>query len=77
MCDRTCESIVHEATGIHVDFDIEDAANDLLQLGIFSMRGSNWSAMPLEAAVEQLDRTWDSWFIANSGWSPASDNARD
>lgn len=75
--DRTCESIVHEATGIHVDFDIEDAANDLLQLGIFSMRGSNWSAMPLEAAVEQLDRTWDSWFIANSGWSPASDNARD
>ena len=60
--DRACEQMIHEATGMVVDFDIEATAHTLVKLGL--MRGSpaGWTAVPLEQAIEKLDQTWDSWF---------------
>ncbi len=60
--DRACEEIIHEATGIHVDFDIEDAVHDLAQLGLLHECASGWTALPLAQATSHLDKTWDSWF---------------
>ncbi len=62
--DATCEEIIFEAAGVTVDFDIEDAARDLLHLGIVRMERSHWAALSLKDAVQQLDSTWDSWFNA-------------
>lgn len=62
--DAECESIVLEATGISIDFDIEDAARDLIHLGIIRVEGDGWRALDLKAALKQLDHTWDNWFNA-------------
>jgi hypothetical protein len=60
--DAQCEAIILEATGHHIDFDIEDAARDLIHFGIVRMEQHSWTALPLREAVQQLDHTWDSWF---------------
>ncbi len=62
--DATCETLIHEATGMLVNFDIEDAARDLIHLGIVRMNQNSWTALSLKDAVKQLDTTWDSWFNA-------------
>ncbi len=63
--DQHCEALIHEATGIHVDFDVDDAAHDLMKLGIFNQTANGWSAQPLEQAVIHLDKSWDSWIDAS------------
>ncbi|MFO1066477.1 MAG: DUF3754 domain-containing protein [Pirellulales bacterium] len=60
--DRTCESLIHEATGIHIDFDVQDAVKDLVHLGLMRAAGERWEAVSLSEAVRILDDTWDRWF---------------
>jgi hypothetical protein len=59
-----CEQLVSEATGIGVDFDIEDAARDLLHLGLIRACDDRWQSMPLAEANARLNETWDQWFNA-------------
>ncbi len=59
---QQCEAILLEMTHTRVDFDIEDAARDLVHLGLLKMNREQWTALPLEDAVKQLNATWDSWF---------------
>lgn len=60
--DAECERLVAEATGVDLDFDIEDAARQLLHLGLFRACGDYWHAKPLAEANRQLDQIWDHWF---------------
>ena len=57
-----CEAILHEATGVAVAFDIEAASRDLVHLGILKMNQDYWTALTVQAAVKQLNATWDNWF---------------
>ncbi len=60
--DHACETLLLEATHLHVDFDVESTARNLSQLGIFREQESHWQAKPLQEAVAALDKTWDDWF---------------
>lgn len=60
--DAECHRLVHEATGVDVDFDIEEAARQLLHLGLLRACGDYWYAKPLSEANRQLDQIWDHWF---------------
>jgi Protein of unknown function (DUF3754) len=62
--DSQCEVVLKEVTGIDVDFDIEDAARDLVHLGLLRVNQDRWTALTLTQALQQLDKTWDSWFGA-------------
>lgn len=60
--DAECNRLIGEATGVNVDFDIEDAARQLLHLGLLRGCGDRWYAKPLAQANHQLDQIWDHWF---------------
>jgi hypothetical protein len=60
--DAVCEQLVHEATGVSVDFDVEGAARDLIHLGLLRVQNDKWIALPLSLANKQLNQTWDQWF---------------
>lgn len=60
--DAVCEAIVYEATGVHVDFDIQGAAQDLVHLGLLRAHGDQWIAPSLAEANRLLNQTWDQWF---------------
>lgn len=57
-----CESILLEATGISVAFDIDAASRDLVHLGILKMNQGFWTALPMPDAVKELDATLENWF---------------
>lgn len=57
--DEVCENIVREATSLRVNFDIEKAARELIQLGIFRVKEDRWFALPLMEANQRLDKIWD------------------
>ncbi len=60
--DAICEEITLEATGVHVDFDVQGAAEHLVQLGLLRAEGDKWIAPTLSEANQILNRTWDQWF---------------
>jgi Protein of unknown function (DUF3754) len=57
-----CETILLEATGISVAFDIDGAARDLVHLGVLKMQQGSWATLPLQDAVKELDTTLGNWF---------------
>ena len=60
--DEACEEIILEATGIHIDFDVQGAAHDLVELGLLRAEGDKWIAPTLAQANRVLNQTWDQWF---------------
>lgn len=60
--DKICEELILEATGIHVDFDVQGAAKDLVELGLLKAEGDQWLAPSLTEANRILNQTWDQWF---------------
>jgi hypothetical protein len=60
--DAECQRLVGEATGVDIDFDIEEAARQLLHLGLLRACDDRWYAKSLAEANRQLDQLWDHWF---------------
>lgn len=60
--DLACEEVLQGATGIHVDFDVEDTARNLIHLGILNVGPDGWTAPSLKEALRTLDSRWDNWF---------------
>ena len=60
--DAACEAVILEATGIHVDFDVHGAAQDLVHLGLLRAQGDQWLAPDLAEASRILNLTWDRWY---------------
>lgn len=60
--DAECEKIILEATGLHVDFDVQSTLKVLAQMGLIRAHQDGWKALPLRKAKSQLDATWDNWF---------------
>ncbi|MEZ6133556.1 MAG: TMEM143 family protein [Pirellulaceae bacterium] len=60
--DAACERILFDATGLHVDFDIDSTLRTLIHLGIVRVDEAGWRGLALQEATTVLDKTWDSWF---------------
>lgn len=69
--DDRCEAKLKEMIGADVDFDVDDAINDLSSLGLIQAVEGGWKALPLPEALKELDRRWDHYFFQpNSISSP-------
>lgn len=61
--DREAEAYLRELLGIAVDFEVSDALAKLARLGCATKTaGGHWHAVPIAAALSQLDRRWDGFF---------------
>lgn len=45
-----------------INFEIDDALGKLKNFGLVSHEHEQWSALPLDAAMQRLDKRWDDYF---------------
>jgi hypothetical protein len=64
--DDFIELDLERALGTAVDFEIEDALGKLLRAGVVVRDGDRYAALPVEAALEKLDDTWDRYDVSAS-----------
>jgi hypothetical protein len=61
--DERIESYLRERTGIEINFEVADALQKLLRLGLaFRDAKGGLHATPLDEALRKLDRMWDDQF---------------
>lgn len=61
--DSQVEAFLHERTGAKVDFEVDDALDKLLRLGIARKdHAGKVQALPIAEALAILDRRWDDTF---------------
>lgn len=61
--DDEVEAFLSEAAGTQVDFEIGDALEKLVRYQLVEKAGGEtWRAVPLNTALEVLDRSWDNAF---------------
>ncbi len=60
--DQECERILLEATGMQVDFDIQQTARLLVHLGLFATDKEGWTCLPPTQALRKLNEVWDGWY---------------
>lgn len=64
--DRAAEEWLRTKLGLMVDFEVSDAIAKLQRMGLCrELPGEKFRAVDLEAALESLDRAWDSHFEFN------------
>jgi hypothetical protein len=64
--DRSIERWLAQAFGVDVDFKVADALAKLDRLGLLRRDGEQLSVLPIDAALEKLDRVWAAFFQAAS-----------
>jgi len=57
--DGRVERWIHERTGRHCDFEVDDALAKLARLGLAARSGETWTATSPDAAVAGLRTRWD------------------
>ena len=60
--DQQAEQWLSEMLEFHVDFEVHDALDKLLQLGCARQHNDRWQAEPLVTALHHLDHAWDQIF---------------
>ena len=60
--DAAAEQLLREAARLEVDFEIHDALQKLVRLGIVRHEGEKYQAVAPDAAVRAMDRSWDAFF---------------
>ncbi len=61
--DRQAEAFLKQSRNLQVDFEIKDALQKLLRLGLVSQHeGNRYVAASLEEALTRLDKAWDGFF---------------
>jgi hypothetical protein len=60
--DQIIERWLAEKWQCQIDFEINDALDKLQQLGLVTTQREKYSAVPLEQALQYLDRRWDRYF---------------
>jgi hypothetical protein len=69
--DREAEAYLSELLGFAVDFEVGDALAKLARLGCATKTAAGrWRAVPLAAALAQLDRAWDGYFRPDANPAP-------
>ena len=62
--DKMIENWLKEKWQCSVDFEIDDAVNKLLALGLASELDGKLSVVTINAGIKALDKRWDDYFIA-------------
>lgn len=60
--DQIIEGWFQTSLSVTVNFEIEDALQKLLKLGLITFVSNRFQAAPLEKAMQLLDQTWDNYF---------------
>lgn len=60
--DQTIEGWFQTSLSVAVNFEIEDALQKLLKLGLITFVSNRFQAVPLEKVMQVLDQTWDNYF---------------
>jgi Protein of unknown function (DUF3754). len=60
--DYKIEQWLAEKWQCRIDFEIDDALEKLVRLGLVEQRINEYLALPLEQAIQQLDKRWDDYF---------------
>ncbi|OYV80940.1 MAG: hypothetical protein B7Z73_18695, partial [Planctomycetia bacterium 21-64-5] len=64
--DREIETFLQGETGVAVDFEVGDALHKLQRLGLVTTDSDGLlQAVPIDRALELLDRAWDNLFRYN------------
>jgi hypothetical protein len=61
--DRNIESWFESRWDCRIDFEIDDALQKLLTLGLVQESGNQLEAVPVAEGIRILDRRWDNYFI--------------
>jgi hypothetical protein len=69
--DKAAEDFLRRRFSLELDFEIGDALAKLERLGIVTREGETLRALPLAAAFDKLDATWDEYF-KRSAAAPAA-----
>jgi hypothetical protein len=64
--DVHIEAWLKKNFGVDVDFEGHDALSELERHGILTRDGEQLTVLPLDAALERLDRAWNSVFPATA-----------
>lgn len=62
--DREIESWLSEKWQCEIDFEIDDALDKLLSMGLAQSVDGYFNAIPVDEALYRLDRQWDDYFIS-------------
>ena len=65
--DRNIERWFAEKWDCELDFEIDDALQKLLVLGLVEEHEDKLSAVTIEQAIRLLDQRWDNYFVPDSG----------
>lgn len=63
--DDAIEAELERQTGLKFDFEIDDAMEKLLRLGMVEPVSDRYRAVPIEEAQRRLDEAWDNFFQYN------------
>ena len=64
--DESIENWFNERWDCQVDFEVEDAMDKLLKLGLVNATGEALGAVAIDKACELLDKRWDAYFTYNN-----------
>ncbi|MCH7651972.1 MAG: DUF3754 domain-containing protein [Nitrospinae bacterium] len=64
--DESIENWFNERWDCQVDFEVEDAMDKLLKLGLVNATGEALGAVAIDKACELLDKIWDAYFTYNN-----------
>ena len=70
--DQTIETWLQEKWHCTIDFEISDALNKLLALGLVEEVDGQLRAIPTETGIQQLDQRWDNYFVPDQLSSSAT-----
>ena len=61
--DRKIENWLAEKWNCEIDFEIDDALQKLLALGLVQETNGELTAIPIETAIQKFDQRWDDYFF--------------
>ncbi len=65
--DDYIEMFLEGNAKLKVDFEIGDAMDKVIRLGLVEKHGEHFKAIPITQALERLDYRWDNYFQYNKG----------
>jgi hypothetical protein len=62
--DRKVENWMIAKWNCAIDFEIDDALEKLLELGLVQESNDKLSAISMDTGIQKLDQRWDGYFVS-------------